>query len=464
MRGGHQMCIDVHSDTIYLLGGWDGSRDLADFWSFNTISKQWTCISRNTEQQSGPTARSCHKMCIDPIRKQIFTLGRYLDPSVRTAENLHGDFYLYDIESSKWTLITDDTSAMGGPGLIFDHQMAIDVDKQTIYVFGGRLLSGSHSDGDRNNEPVLSSLYSYHIPTNTWKMLRNEKRDTDLKSRVGHSMLFHPKQRCLYIFAGQRCKEYLNDLQLYEVDTDRIKTINDGTCKDIARVPSAGFTQRATMDPDLNEIHVLTGLSKEREKTDSIQISLWIYKIDKNKWSCVYSNDNTGDLYWNRMQNVEPVPRYAHQLVYDHVKKVHYLFGGNPGKDNSLKMRLDDFWALELCRPTHESLLRECRYLIRKHCFEEMTKTRPVAALKYLQTELFSTVDHSDTQKKQEFQLLPALLFKDGSEDEDLSLDRDPEASQHFTARTKLFDSLVKYFPDDMTQPKGNIIDQISLH
>lgn len=41
--------------------------------------------------------------------------------------------------------------------------------------------------------------------------------------------------------------------------------------------------------------------------------------------SCVYSNDNTGDLYWNRMQNVEPVPRYAHQLVYDHVKKVRCL-------------------------------------------------------------------------------------------------------------------------------------------
>lgn len=54
-----------------------------------------------------------------------------------------GDFYLYDIESSKWTLITDDTSAMSGPGLIFDHQMAIDVEKQTIYVFGGRLLSWS---------------------------------------------------------------------------------------------------------------------------------------------------------------------------------------------------------------------------------------------------------------------------------------------------------------------------------
>ena len=51
------------------------------------------------------------------------------------------DFYMYDIESGKWTLITEDTAAMGGPKLIFDHQMAMDVEKQTIYVFGGRVLT-----------------------------------------------------------------------------------------------------------------------------------------------------------------------------------------------------------------------------------------------------------------------------------------------------------------------------------
>lgn len=38
------------------------------------------------------------------------------------------------------------------------------------------------------------------------------------------------------------------------------------------------------------------------------------------------------------------------------------------------------------------------------------------------------------------------------------------DADEYFTARTKLFDDLVKYFPDDMTQPKGNVIDLISLH
>ena len=47
---------------------------------------------------------------------------------------------MYDIPSNRWTQITDDTHAMGGPELIFDHQMAMDTEKHTIYVFGGRIL------------------------------------------------------------------------------------------------------------------------------------------------------------------------------------------------------------------------------------------------------------------------------------------------------------------------------------
>ena len=29
---------------------------------------------------------------------------------------------MYDINANRWTQITDDTAAMGGPSLIFDHQ------------------------------------------------------------------------------------------------------------------------------------------------------------------------------------------------------------------------------------------------------------------------------------------------------------------------------------------------------
>ena len=48
---------------------------------------------------------------------------------------------MYDMESGRWTLITEDMGAMGGPMLIFDHQVAMDIEKHTIYVFGGRVLT-----------------------------------------------------------------------------------------------------------------------------------------------------------------------------------------------------------------------------------------------------------------------------------------------------------------------------------
>lgn len=75
--------------------------------------------------QNGPSARSCHKMCIDSQRRQIYTLGRYLDSSVRNSKSLKSDFYRYDINANTWTLLSEDTSADGGPKLVFDHQVAV---------------------------------------------------------------------------------------------------------------------------------------------------------------------------------------------------------------------------------------------------------------------------------------------------------------------------------------------------
>ena len=88
MRGGHQMCIDAERQIIYLMGGWDGNDDLADFWMFDINQKSWRMISRDTEPDGGPCARSCHKICLDHKRKLIFMLGRYLDSEVRSTMSL----------------------------------------------------------------------------------------------------------------------------------------------------------------------------------------------------------------------------------------------------------------------------------------------------------------------------------------------------------------------------------------
>lgn len=59
------------------------------------------------------------------------------------------------------------------------------------------------------------------------------------------------------MFAGQRSKEFLNDFFTYNVDTGEIHVISDGTKREES-TPGPGFTQRATIDADLDEIYVLS--------------------------------------------------------------------------------------------------------------------------------------------------------------------------------------------------------------
>uniref|UniRef100_A0A8C4QGM5 Muskelin 1, intracellular mediator containing kelch motifs n=1 Tax=Eptatretus burgeri TaxID=7764 RepID=A0A8C4QGM5_EPTBU len=373
MRGGHQMVIDVITETIYLFGGWDGTQDLADFWAYSVRDSQWTCLSKDTEKEGGPCARSCHKMCIDIVCRQIYTLGRYLESTVRSTNSLRSDFFRYDIGTACWELLSADTAADGGPKLVFDHQMCMDSEHHMIYTFGGRVLTaGAGGEDSRSSEAQFSGLFAYHCASRTWRQLREDSSNAgpeDVQSRIGHCMLFHMKKRHLYVFSGQRSKTYLNDFFSYDVDADHVEIISDGTKKEAGKVPMTGFTQRATIDTELDEVHVLSGLSKDKEKrNENVRNSFWIYNIARNTWSCMYKSEQTGKEGSTRcLHDDEPCPRFAHQLVYDEKHKVHYLFGGNPGKTSSPKMRLDDFWSLRLCRPSRDDLLRKCRYLIRKH-------------------------------------------------------------------------------------------------
>lgn len=51
MRGGHQMCLDPGSETIFLFGGWDGNQDLSDLWSYHIPSQTWRLISPDTSAE-----------------------------------------------------------------------------------------------------------------------------------------------------------------------------------------------------------------------------------------------------------------------------------------------------------------------------------------------------------------------------------------------------------------------------
>jgi hypothetical protein len=110
LRGGHQMVIDPENGVIYLFGGWDGEKDLGDFWSYSIPNNNWHKISDNTELQGGPCPRSCHSICIDTEAQKIYCLGRYVDVVARRKpQNILCDFFIYDIVQDHWSLLSSDT-------------------------------------------------------------------------------------------------------------------------------------------------------------------------------------------------------------------------------------------------------------------------------------------------------------------------------------------------------------------
>ena len=56
-------------------------------------------------------------------------------------------------------------------------------------------------------------------------------------------------------------------------------------------------------------------MSKEKDKR--VYNTLWVFSLRRRTWTCVYRNGSVAPH--------EPRPRFAHQLVYDPVRKVWYI-------------------------------------------------------------------------------------------------------------------------------------------
>lgn len=182
----------------------------------------------------------------------------------------------------------------------------------------------------------------------------------------------------------------------------------------------------------------------------------------------------------------------------DPIEKIHYLFGGNPGVQSH--ERLDDFWMLNLQKPTRLNVLTKCRYLIRTLEYEELTRKDPVAGLQYLQTHLSQVIDKSNEAQLREFHKLATLLFKTPAEEAASSVSTFTTASPCFDDSSKeslesvsasddlfaynidqvsqitgrqsndiqrnryvLYNKLIEFLPEKLCQPKANLNDFVLI-
>jgi len=90
-----------------------------------------------------------------------------------------------------------------------------------------------------------------------------------------------------------------------------------------------------------NPHYRLGGLAGEPQGGQDIcHLDVWIYRLDSQQWSKVHEGKRPESSKAKFGQ--KPGPRYAHHTAFHHGSGRFYLFGGNPGGENS--ERLDDFW------------------------------------------------------------------------------------------------------------------------
>ncbi|KAG2135782.1 Muskelin N-terminus-domain-containing protein [Suillus clintonianus] len=467
-RGGHAMALDPENGLIYLLGGWDGQKSLDDFWVYDVTAERWRVISHSTSaEKNGPIARSCHKMVYDTKSGCIYLLGRLGDGDIlkpeehqellrRAGEIPDGsrstpycsEFFRYHtrgLDVGKWDLLSFDTAASGGPPLIFDHQMVMDCEAQILYVSGGRVV-----DGDWDS-PKYSGMYSYNVRTSKWKLLQPQPAlsmsssvQPPISPRFGHSMVLDTMSHTLFIFAGQRDDKYLSDMYAYDIASNTVTELFSNFST--SGGPDACFTQRAIIDGRLKEIYVFCGLTRAQPAS-----ALTSLRADTPNWVYQYTHPSKPGK-WTKIlpepiqeggEPVEvPLPRYAHQVVYDEGKKRVFMHGGNAGEVSApaedvepeveasgdeerprsgeedrpsrvlKETRLDDFWTMKLLRAAHEEIIRRAKYQIRQQQFREMCEEQPaVKALRFLQTEVSAVVDHKSPEETSVFRALLGHLF-----------------------------------------------------
>ncbi|KAK0210441.1 Muskelin N-terminus-domain-containing protein, partial [Desarmillaria ectypa] len=437
-RGGHAMCIDTARNIIYLFGGWDGQKSLDDLWAYDIKDDKWRVLCHSTSsEQNAPGARSCHKMVFDSKTGSIYVFGRLGDgDSLRPPSDVRtetptapaapcSEFYRYHTrgaDSGKWDYLAFDTAASGGPPLIFDHQMVMDSDAQILYVFGGRVV-------DDDVAVKYSGLYSYNVRLSKWKHLHpTDISGKNIPSRFGHSMVLEPTTKTLFIFAGQRDDKYLSDMYAYDIATNSVTELFSNFTA--SGGPDACFTQRAVIDPRLKELYIFCGLTRAPHAGSLTVLPSeppnWVFRYHSRpgRWVKVLPEQQERK---SRHPCQEPVPRYAHQVVYDPSTKTVFMHGGNAGitgameravdgndkQEGGKETRLDDFWRMNLVRrPAVKEIIRRAKFRLRQQQFREMSETvSQVKALAFLQTDVSSVVDHNDPTETELFRSLLTHLL-----------------------------------------------------
>jgi len=179
----------VHKEWMYVFGGYDSKRYLADFHRFHLEECAWSvvrCIG------SAPTPRGGHTAVVHRDRMLVF--------GGCDGWNYFNDCFTFDFIAAEWAPVRVTGTA---PGPRSAPASVIHEGQGAMYVFGGY-------DGARS----LNDLFRFDLASSQWSQVRVTGQPPS--PRGGHTAVVYGDT--LYAFGGKSGRSPFNDLCSFEFE------------------------------------------------------------------------------------------------------------------------------------------------------------------------------------------------------------------------------------------------------
>ncbi|CAE7724006.1 Lztr1 [Symbiodinium sp. CCMP2592] len=165
------------TSSLWVHGGWTGTKRLSDLWSYNTHARSWQQLAP-LAPDGAPPARSHHFAAWDGARQTLWMHGGYNDV-------LLGDLWTLTLDAS--TLSWAPVLAGGGPTARSGHAGVWDATGRALWLHGG-------------NDGVLQrDLWKYDSIGDTWSLIAAHAGPS---GRWSHVAAWDGTNQVIYIHGG----------------------------------------------------------------------------------------------------------------------------------------------------------------------------------------------------------------------------------------------------------------------
>jgi len=376
----------------------------------NLRTKLWKNLLNELPQDSYDLklkTRTGHSMLFDPKRQELIIIGgNRISKKKNEITSQLFDIIIYDIETKTIKELFHNYSKEKGPDVNFSLNAFFNCEKREIIIFGGGLKSEKQD-----------------IVSNNFWILNLNSRKWDKVSKTNMIINYDNIMQ-------EDIKLFFSNRNITHID---FSENNDNQKKIFGRIISSFKDTEKNLNLKENINKKITSILKPNE----MLYSLKNYAL--NLSNSFYKNYNSNEC----MQLNEPMPRFAHTLIYSAKLNKGYIFGGNPYiKISHCCFRYNDFWTFSLFKPDAFQIKNLLKNKILTLSFIDACDN--FALDKAL--ELLKQIKKLENLDQDEIKILFNYILK---------LDNINNAGAHvydkeiFLKRYELFDDIRKYFNDN---------------